>query len=96
MVDVRGEWLACVSYKRYMRRAKSVKVSCKLDHNGRKLVNPASKDEYIVLNEIRPEGRTFGDNTAEYQVFGKDGKQDIIANGKEDATWRLILHVAGE
>ena len=71
-------------------------VSFKLDHNGRKLVNPASKEEYIVLNEIRPEGRTFGDNKAEFQVFGKDGKQDIIANGKEDATWRLILHVAGE
>jgi len=75
---------------------KGTLVSFKLDHEGGKFAGQGSKDEYIVFNEIRPEGRTFGDNSAEYKVFGGDGTHEIIANGKEEATWRLILHVAGK
>lgn len=74
---------------------KGTLVSFKLGHDSSNLAT-ASPKEYMVFNAIRSEGRTFGDNTAEYRVFGSNGIQDIVAHGKEEATWRLILHVAGE
>jgi phosphopantothenoylcysteine decarboxylase/phosphopantothenate--cysteine ligase len=74
---------------------KGTLVSFKLGHDSSNLATTNPK-EYMVFNAIRSEGRTFGDNTAEYRVFGSNGIQDIVAHGKEEATWRLILHVAGE
>jgi phosphopantothenoylcysteine decarboxylase/phosphopantothenate--cysteine ligase len=75
---------------------KGILVSFKLDHEKSKLADKSDKGEYVVYNEIKPDGRTFGDNTAEYRVFGPEGEQEIIAHGKEEATWRLILHVSGK
>ncbi|MCL4451251.1 MAG: bifunctional phosphopantothenoylcysteine decarboxylase/phosphopantothenate--cysteine ligase CoaBC [Candidatus Thermoplasmatota archaeon] len=74
---------------------KGTLVSFKLGHDAGNTAT-TSTQEYIVFNAIRSEGRTFGDNSAEYRVFGGEGTQDIVAHGKEEATWRLILHVAGE
>ncbi|EQD48051.1 bifunctional phosphopantothenoylcysteine decarboxylase/phosphopantothenate synthase, partial [mine drainage metagenome] len=71
-------------------------VSFKLDHDENRLKHPDSGLEYVVFNKIKPQGRTFGENTADYKVFGKDGMTEIIAGDKEEATWRLILHVTGE
>ncbi len=67
-------------------------ISFKLDHK-----KPESLDasDFVVYNRLVAHGKNFGDEAVEYEILSSEGSSSLSAQNKEEATWKLLMHISG-
>ncbi len=68
-------------------------VSFKLDHSLTAHAKLRDSPELMVFNEIGKGRGTFGKVPPIYTVLGRGEEVTISADSKEDASWRLMMHI---
>lgn len=55
----------------------------------------ASRPDFVVFNRIGNDHDPFGDTRVSYGIFAPDSEDRIPEGGKEEATFRLLVHLSG-
>ncbi len=81
---------------RKKHRGKLVAFRLSEDQEGARSHFRESDPDYIVFNSIGKEKDPFGETATSYTVFDRSDEAQVNGNSKEEATFRLLVHISEE